>query len=266
MQLVANLSLMFTEMPMLDRLAAARRAGFERVEIQFPYDYDIDDLVAARDEAGVEMVLINLPAGDRENGEAGLTALPGRESDFRSAVDLGLDAARRLGVRKINALAGRPGEAPAALVARTARDNLTFAATKFAGIGAIVLVEPVNPIDVPGFYLNRLQAAVDLITLVDVDTVKLLFDLYHMEQTEPSLSAAIRACAPMIGHVQFADTPGRHEPGTGRIDFTAALRTLKDCGYDGHISAEYRSASGRTADSLEWLDEFKPFMTPIGDQ
>ena len=256
MQFVANLSLMFTEMPMLERLDAARRGGFGRVEIQFPYDYDVDDLVAARDAAGVEMALINLPPGDTEAGEAGLTALPGRERDYRSAVELGLDYARRLGVKKINSLAGKPKDAPAADIARTARDNLTFAAEKFAAIGAMVLVEPVNPTDVPGFYLTRLQTAVDLIDAVGPDKVKLLFDLYHMQQTEPSLTGAIHDCAPMIGHVQFADTPGRHEPGTGRIDFAAALKALSDAGYDGDLSAEYR-ATGRTADSLSWMDDFK---------
>lgn len=259
MHLIANLSLMFTQVPMLERFAAARRAGFGGVEIQFPYDHDVDDLVAARDEAGVEMVLINLPAGDMEAGEAGLTALPGREPDYRSAVDLALAYARRLGVRKINSLAGKPKDGSAAEIARTARENLTFAAEKFAELNAVVLVEPVNPADVPGFYLTELRAAMDLVSAVGLDNVKLLFDFYHMEQTEPSLTAAIRQCASMIGHVQFADTPGRHQPGTGRIDFAAAFQALKATGYDGHVSAEYR-ASGSDGDSLGWMDDFKKWI------
>lgn len=259
MQLVANLSLMFTEVPMLERMDAARRAGFERVEIQFPYEHDLDDLVAARDAAGVEIVLINLPAGDLESGEAGLTALPGRQADYRAAVELGLSYATRLGARKINSLAGRPSglQQPdaAAEIARTAVENLTFAATRFADLEATILVEPVNPTDVPGFYLTRLDAAMKLVTAVDLDNVKLLFDLYHMQQTEPSLTEAVHRCAEMIGHVQFADTPGRHEPGTGVIDFAAAFAALRSAGYAGHVSAEYR-ATGATAASLGWMKHF----------
>lgn len=260
MHLVANLSLMFTEVPMLERLAAARRSGFERVEIQFPYEHDLDDLVAARDAAGVEIVLINLPAGDLAAGEAGLTALPGRERDYRAAVELGHSYAQRLGARKINSLAGRPlglqHADSVAEIARTARENLAFAAQKFADLEATILVEPVNPTDVPGFYLTTLDAAMGLITAVDLDNVKLLFDLYHMQQTEPSLTKAIHRCAAMIGHVQFADTPGRHEPGTGVIDFATAFGALRSAGYDGQVSAEYR-ATGDTADSLGWMNDFK---------
>lgn len=260
MHLVANLSLMFTEVPMLERLAAARRFGFERVEIQFPYEHDPDDLVAARDAAEVEIVCINLPAGDLAAGEAGLTALPGRQQEYRAAVELGFAYARRLGARKINSLAGRPpglqSADAAAEIARTARENLAFAAHKFADLEATVLVEPVNPTDVPGFYLTELNAAMELVTAVDLDNVKLLFDLYHMQQTEPSLTEAIHRCAAMIGHVQFADTPGRHEPGTGVIDFAAAFEALRSAGYAGHVSAEYR-ATGNTADSLGWMNDFE---------
>lgn len=259
MHLVANLSLMFTEVPLLERMQAARRAGFERVEIQFPYDHELDDLVAARDAAGVEIVLINLPAGDLQAGEAGLTALPGRQQDYRDAVDLGFAYARRLGARKINSLAGRPSGLEnadtAAEIARTARENLAFAAARFADLDAVVLVEPVNPTDVPGFFLTRLEAAMDLVAAVDLDNVQLLFDLYHMQQTEPSLTEAVHRCATMIGHVQFADTPGRHEPGTGVIDFAAAFDALRSAGYSGHVSAEYR-ASGNTVDSLGWMNDF----------
>lgn len=259
MHLVANLSLMFTEVPMLERLEAARRAGFERVEIQFPYEHDLDDLIAARNAAGVEIVLINLPAGDLEAGEAGLTALPGRQQDFRAAVEQGFVYARGLGARKINSLAGRPSglqQADAAAeIARTARDNLTYAARRFADLEAMILVEPVNPTDVPGFYLTQLDAAMKLVAAVDLDNVKLLFDLYHMQQTEPSLTEAVHRCATMIGHVQFADTPGRHEPGTGVIDFAAAFGALGSAGYAGDVSAEYR-ATGDTADSLGWMNDF----------
>lgn len=259
MQLVANLSLMFTELPMLDRLGAAKRAGFDFVEIQFPYEWETGELVAARDEADVGLVLINLLPGDRDRGEAGLMALPGREEDFREAVERGVEYASALGAKLINSLAGKPGDVPRDEAVATARANLAHAADRFAKIGATVLVEPVNPTDVPGFLLPRLADAMKLAKSAGRENVKVLFDLYHMQQTEPSLTDAIREAAPTIGHVQFADTPGRHEPGTGVIDFDAALRTLREVGYDDYLSAEYRSEIP-TAESLGWMDRFRSFM------
>ncbi len=259
MQLVANLTMLFHDLPMPARIGAAAAAGFEVVEIQFPYEAELTDLVSAVEESGVEMCLINIPAGDREVGEAGLTGLPGREADYRDAVETCLTYARALGVTRINSLAGRPQAGQFAEATATLVENLRYASDRFAEIGATVLVEPVNPTDVPGFLFNALNPALEAVAKVDRDNVKVLFDFYHMAQTEPSLSEAVKRAGSLIGHVQFADAPGRHEPGSGEVDFESGLKALKEIGYGGRVSAEYWP-SGATADSLGWMPDFKKWM------
>jgi hydroxypyruvate isomerase len=162
-------------------------------------------------------------------------------------------------VKRINSLSGRPPADRRADALPTLIDNLRYAADRFAEIGATVLVEPVNPTDVPDFLFNDLAPAMDAVEAVGRDNVRLMFDFYHMAQTEPSLPDAIRRAAGMTAHVQFADTPGRHEPGTGTIDFAAALRALKATGYDGIVAAEYRP-TGATVDSLGWHETFQQWM------
>ncbi len=260
MRLAVNLSMLFCEVPLIDRLSAAAKAGFDVVEIQFPYEAPLEDLVRAKEDAGVEIALINVPLGDFAAGDVGLTGVPGREADYRQAVEECFDYAAALGVERINSLSGRPPAGRREEALKTVVDNLRLAADKFAEIGATVLVEPVNPNDVPGFLFNELAPAVETVTAVDRDNVRLMFDLYHMAQTEPSLTRAIRQAGPVIGHVQFADTPGRHEPGTGTIDFAAALGALKETGYEGCVSAEYRP-TGDTLKSLVWRNEFERWMT-----
>ena len=259
MFLVTNLSLMFTELPLIDRFRAAADAGFSKVEIQFPYQAELDELVAARDAASVEMVLINLPAGDLAAGEIGLTALPDRVQDYRAAVETCLRYATALGVSRVNSLAGRPGQGRAAEVSETLSENLRYAADRFGEIGVTVLLEPINPHDVPGFHLTGLDQALDALARAGHANLKLLFDLYHMAQTEASLTGAIARAGPMIGHVQFADVPGRGEPGTGTVDFAAALTALQAAGYDDCISAEYRPV-GSTLEGLGWRRDFEPWL------
>jgi len=256
MRFAANLSMLFCEAPLIGRLDAAAKAGFDVVEIQFPYEADLPDLLAAKERAGVEMALINIPLGNFDAGDVGLTCVPGREAEYRQAVEKCFDYARALGVRRINSLSGRPPEGRGEEATRTLIDNLRFAADRFAEIDATVLVEPVNPNDVPGFLFNELDPAIEAVEAVDRENVGLLFDFYHMAQTEASLSNAIQRAAEVTAHVQFADTPGRHEPGTGTIDFERALRTLKETGYDGCVSAEYRPI-GETAESLGWRKDFE---------
>ena len=256
MKFGANLSMMFTERPMVERIAAAAAAGFDAAEIQFPYDEPVDALREAVEGAGIPLVLINVPAGDRAAGDVGLAALPPREAEFRAAVDLCLGYARALGVRKVNVLSGRPGELPEAASMRTLVGNLRLAADRFGEAGIAVQVEPVNPVDVPGFFLTSLDRALEALAAAGHPNLHLQFDLYHMARTEPSLTGAIARAGARIGHVQFADTPGRHEPGTGTIDFAAALGALAAAGYDDVVSAEYRPA-GRTEDGLGWLEAFR---------
>lgn len=255
MRLIANISMLFTELPIARRLAAARAAGFDGVEIQFPEPANIAPLRAAIDTTGLPVVLINVPRGTGD--EVGLAALPGREDDFRAAVATCAGQAAALSVRKVNVLAGRPPQdADPAQCRRVLIANLRHAADTMARIGVRVMVEPVNPRDVPGFFLTGLDAALDLLEEAAHPNLFVQFDFYHMAITEPDLCAAIARAGSRIGHVQFADTPGRHEPGSGTVDFAAALRALRETGYDGAVSAEYLPA-GDTTSNLGWMPEFR---------
>lgn len=254
--LAANLSMLFDDRPMSERFGAAAAAGFSTVEIQFPHFHPLEELQRARDAAGVDIVLINVPAGDPEAGEAGLASLPGREADFRAAVDTCLDYARGLGARKINVLAGKPpADAPREEIWKTLTGNLRLAADRLGEAGLAVQVEAINPVDVPGFFLNSLDAGLEALARAERENLQLQFDFYHMAITEPSLNEAITRAGPHIGHVQFADNPGRHEPGTGSLDLLSAIAALRATGYDDALAAEYRPA-GRTEDGLGWMADF----------
>ncbi len=259
MKLIANISMLFTEHDLIDRIAAARRAGFSGVEIQFPESGDIPALKAASAEHDMPIVLINVPRGP---GDAvGLAALPGQEDAYRAAVETCAIHAAALGVRKVNVLSGRPPEdARRDACLQTLKQNLVHTADTMAAIGVRVMVEPVNRGDVPGFFLSGLADAMALLESIDHPNLFLQFDLYHMAITEPDLSAAIRQAGSRIGHVQFADTGGRHEPGTGDIDFAAALTALRETGYAEEVSAEYKPLGG-TLPGLGWMDDFKRKLT-----
>jgi hydroxypyruvate isomerase len=250
MQLIANLSFMFTERPLPERFGAAARAGFEGAEVQFPYDHDPVELRRAAGE--LPIVLINLPASD-PRGSIGRATDASLRTEFRQGLEDGLRYAEALGVTKVNVL---PGPPPAGQDAATADqvlgDNLRLAAERLAGIGVALVTEPINPWDVPGMWLDSLGKAMGFLDRLGEPRVKLQFDLYHMARTEPDLLAAIQRAGPRIGHVQFADTEGRNEPGTGAIDFEAAFAALRRTGYDGAVAAEYRPA-GRTEDGLGWM-------------
>ena len=250
MHLIANLSLLFTEMPLARRFGAAAAAGFEGVEIQFPYESDPAAL--KRDAGGMPIVLINAPARD-PRGANGLATDATQRQAFAENLEEAIRFAGILGVRKLNVLPGPPppGQADAETEAVLA-DNLSLAAERCDGIGVAVVTEAINPFDAPGFWLDRLGKALSTLETLGDRRVKLQFDLYHMSRTEPDLVAAIGAAAPWIGHVQFADDPGRHEPGTGSIDFPAAFAALRRAGYGDAVSAEYRPA-GRTQDGLGWM-------------
>lgn len=258
MRLIANISMLFTEVPLAARLEAARDAGFQGVEIQFPEDADIDPLRAAMERADLDIVLINVPRGP---GDAvGLAALPGEAAAFRAAVAECAERAKRLGAAKVNVLAGRPpSDADPSTCRAVLKDNLIHAADRMAQNGIRVMVEPINPKDVPGFFLNGLAPTLEVLEEIGHPNLFLQFDLYHMAITEPDLATAIGQAGRWIGHVQFADTPGRHEPGSGGVDFTAALTALRGVGYDGELSAEYHPA-GATTEGLRWMATFERMM------
>ncbi|NMG41607.1 TIM barrel protein [Chelativorans sp. ZYF759] len=258
MHLSANLSMMFFEVPMVERLALAGEAGFASVEIQFPEDATVPALARASAELDLPVTLINVPRGVGD--EVGMAALPGRQDDFRAAMETCAAQARTLRVAKTNILSGRPqagADRETCLACLT--DNLRRAGDLFGAIDVKVMVEPVNPVDVPGFFLTSLDEALEALERAAHPNLFLQFDFYHMAITEPDLVAAIRRAGPCIGHVQFADTPGRHEPGTGTIDFAAAMAALKETGYHGAVSAEYRP-KGETLAGLGWMKDFREMM------
>ena len=251
-RLAANLTLLFTEHPFLDRFGAAARAGFRAAEIQLPYAFEperIADRMAAHD---IELVLHNLPVGDWEAGERGIACHPARVGEFRDGVGIAIDYATRLGVKRLNCLAGiaPPGvardEAHATFVG-----NLKFAAGKLKAEGIELLIEAVNTRDVPGFFLSRTRQALDVIRDTGSDNVFVQYDAYHMQRMEGELAATIRANIAMIRHVQIADNPGRNEPGTGEINFRFLFGLLDAIGYDGWVGCEYRPLGG-TEEGLGW--------------
>ena len=250
----ANISLMFGEVPMLERPAAARAAGFQAVEVQFPYEAEAGDWASALETAGVELVQFNLAAGDRSKGEAGLAALPDRRDEFRFSVSRARRYAEATGARRVTVLAGVPGrDVPSEQARDCLVENLVYAADKLADLDVTILLEAVNMRDVPGFFINQSSQALATIFAVDRPSVKLQYDCYHMQIMEGDLIPTMERLKDYIGHIQFADTPGRHEPGTGEINFPNIFKALDAMGYDGWVGAEY-VPSGRTEDSLGWFE------------
>ncbi|WP_440467070.1 hydroxypyruvate isomerase family protein [Pseudomonas sp. YH-1] len=257
MKLCANLSLLFTEVPLLQRIDAAAKAGFEGVEIQFPYDVPAQDLKAALDEAGLPLVLINLPAGDLMQGGPGIAAVPERAAEFEAALAKALDYARIVQPQHINVLAGRLVEGLEREVAlQTLAERLRATCDAFAGSGTDVLMEAINCHDMKDFLLNTPEHLQDMLERVARENLRAQLDLYHMARMGLELVDCIYALMGQIGHVQFADYPGRGEPGSGEMEFEVPLQVLDDVGYEGWLGAEYRP-TGTTADSLRWLPRWR---------
>ncbi len=260
MRLIANISMLFTEVPLVERITLAARAGFDGVEIQFPYDQDSTSLRRASMENEMPIELINLHAGNWQAGDRGLAALPERQSEFDQSVELCTEWAEVLDVKKVNVLAGVAGtETASGDMFATLTKNLRHAAKRFASTNIEVQMEVINRFDVPGFFAADLETGLKIISMVDHPNLRLQFDFYHMVRTENSLVEAIKRAGDTIGHVQFADNPGRHQPGTGSIDFASAITALKSTGYRGAISAEY-IPSATTIDGLGWMEQFRELI------
>jgi hydroxypyruvate isomerase len=253
----ANLSMMFTDAPFLDRFGRAAAAGFRAVEFLFPYDYTPAEVTAAARAAGVSVVLFNTVPGDWAKGERGMAALPGREQEFRDGVAKALDYAAALGCPRVHAMAGLvPDGADRAAMAVTYRDNLA-AATAMAAKGKVdIVIEPINTRDIPGFYLNRTEEAAAVIADVGVPNLKIQFDIYHRQIMQGDLARAIAEHLPHIGHMQIADNPGRNEPGTGEINWSFLFAEIDRLGFDGWIGCEYKP-KGDTEAGLGWYAPFK---------
>jgi hydroxypyruvate isomerase len=253
----ANLSMLFTEQPLIERVGAAARAGFEAVEVQFPYAEPAEAWKRELEAHRVPMVLHNLPAGDTARGERGIACHPGREAEFREGVERAVDYARTLGVPRLNCLSGiAPAGVPEAQLRRTFVANLRHAAARLAEAGIVLLVEPINRHDVPGFFLSGTAMALAILDEVGSPNLRIQYDIYHAQRTEGELAGTLSAQLARIGHIQVADNPGRHEPGTGEIACDFLFAHLDRIGWDGWIGAEYVPAAG-TAEGLAWLRRWK---------
>ena len=244
--------MLFTEVGFLDRFAAAARAGFRAVECQFPYPFETDDLAEQLQRNGLTLELHNLPAGDWANGDRGIACLPDRVGEFRDGVGRAIEYATRLKCPRLNCLSGlAPPEAEHDTLRETLVENLRFAARQLKDAGIILLVEPLNTRDHPGFFLRHARQAIEIIEEVGADNLRLQFDVYHMHVMEGDIVGAIHRSGGHMGHVQVADDPGRHEPGTGSINFAAVFGALERIGYDGWVGCEY-VPSATTEESLTW--------------
>jgi hydroxypyruvate isomerase len=252
----ANLTFLWTELPFLERFGAARDAGFEHVEYMFPYEHPAQDIRARLDAAGLEQVLFNLPAGDWAAGDRGIASDPDRVKEFRSGVERALAYAEALDVAQLNCLAGlRLDGVDPQLQLATLVDNVRHAARRAGEAGRRVLVEPVNTYDVPGFLLPTTDDALRVLDEVDEPNVLLQFDAYHVQRMEGDPAGRLEGLLDRVGHVQIADPPGRHQPGTGQSDFTSLFRLLDGAGYPGAVGLEYVPTPD-TAGSLGWLERY----------
>jgi hydroxypyruvate isomerase len=251
-RIAANLTMLFNEVPFLDRFEAAAKAGFGAVEFLFPYEYKPAELRARLDGNGLKLVLHNLPPGDWGKGERGIGCHPDRISEFRDGVARAIDYATALGAPQVNCLAGiAPNDAPAEKLRTTLVENLRFAADRLASAGIRLLIEPINFYDIPGFYLNRTAQALELIAEAGSDNLYVQYDIYHMQRMEGELANTIKANLGKIAHMQLADNPGRNEPGTGEINYRFLFGWLDASGYDGWIGCEYKPKTTTEA-GLGW--------------
>lgn len=249
----ANLSMLFTEVPFAQRFERAARAGFDAVECQFPYELPAAEVKALLDAHRLTMVLHNLPAGDWNAGDRGIACDPARVDEFRAGVAQAIAYATTLGVKKINCLAGkRPAGVGDAKARQALVDNLRFAASELGRHGIALLVEPINNYDIPGFWLDSTARALDVLDEVGAANAFVQYDIYHAQRMEGELAGTLQKYLSRIGHIQIADNPGRHEPGTGEINFAFLFGFIDRIGYDGFIGAEYKPATTTEA-GLGWM-------------
>ncbi len=255
-QLAANLSMLFTELPFMERFAAARAAGFDAVEYLFPYAYEAAELAEQLKRHSLKQVLHNLPGGNWDAGERGIACHPTRKEEFRTGVLSAIRYAHALNCPRVNCLAGKlPDGVDSATARATFVDNLRHAAAALKNAGIRLLIEPINYYDIPGFFLNRTDQALAIIDDVGSDNLFLQYDIYHAQRMEGELANTLKNHLARIGHVQLADNPGRHEPGTGEINYGFLFAHLDAIGYQGWVGCEYKPRT-TTAAGLGWLKQY----------
>ncbi|MDN3016115.1 TIM barrel protein [Paenibacillus sp. BSR1-1] len=245
-----NLSTIFTEDPFLERFNKARNHGFSYVECQFPYVHSIEEIQKKLNQHQLSMVLFNLPPGNWEKGDRGMATDASRIQEFRSSVNEGIKYAAALDVPRIHCMAGIVAESDK----DTARDvyiyNLYYAGKEMAKHGLTVLIEPINPFDMPGYFLSDIYQAAQILKTVALPNVKLQFDFYHIQRIHGNTLSIYQQFADIIDHIQIADVPGRHQPCTGEMNYQEILQFLNNL-YDGYIGLEY-TPSGKSDESFEW--------------
>lgn len=253
----ANLTLLFTEVPFLERFAAAAEAGFRGVEFLFPYDTPAQEIKQRLDENGLEVVLFNLPPGNWEGGERGLAALPGRQAEFAAGLDQALDYADALNCRRLHVLAGVVSQGTAVADMRKAyRENLGRAVERVEGSEVTLLIEPINTCDIPGYFLNFTCQAKEEIDFLGSNRLRLQLDLYHRQIMEGDLTQCLETYLDITGHIQIANPPDRTEPSAGEINYPPLFEVIDRSGYSGWVGCEYRPSTRRTRDSLQWMEPY----------
>ncbi|WP_426435100.1 2-oxo-tetronate isomerase [Bradyrhizobium genosp. P] len=250
----ANLSMMFTEVPFLDRFEAAANAGFTAVEFLFPYEYPADELGKRLKAAGLTQALFNLPPGDWKIGERGFAARPDHFADLEQSLKTALPYAQATGVERLHLMAGIADRSDPRAVAAF-RKSVAYAAEFFAPHGLDVVIEPINPRNVPGYFLNDFLFARDLIDELKIPNLKLQFDIYHCQIIHGDVTMRLREMMPIIGHIQIASIPSRNEPDGEELNYPFLFDELDRLGYDGFVGCEY-NPRGKTTDGLAW---FKPY-------
>ncbi|MEJ2765187.1 hydroxypyruvate isomerase [Photobacterium sp. MCCC 1A19761] len=253
----ANLSMLFTEHDFLDRFEAAAKAGFDGVEYLFPYDYPAEEIKSRLADNQLQQVLFNLPAGDWTAGDRGIAVDPARVEAFRDGVPLAIEYAKALGCTQVNCLAGIVPEGVSAQQAHaTLVDNLRFAAQALEAEGIRLVIEAINTRDIPGFFLNTTAQGKAIVAEVGSANLSLQYDIYHMQIMEGDLAVTMQDNLGQIAHVQLADNPGRHEPGTGEINYPFVLSQLDLLGYTGWVGCEYKPKT-TTLEGLNWLNQYR---------
>jgi len=254
-KLAANLTMLFTEVPFLDRFAAAAKAGLKNVEYLFPYEYKMDEIKKLLDDNGLKQILFNLPCGDWGSGERGIACHPDRIAEFREGVKSAIEWADKLGVSQLNCLAGKRLDSVSEDDHRkTFIGNIQYAADQLALHDILLLIEPVNHFDIPGFFLNTSSQALDILKDADRSNIFIQYDIYHAVRENEPVQDVLKASISRIKHIQIADSPGRHQPGTGEIDYKNLFKLIDDLDYKGYVSMEY-IPDPDTITSLEWVEK-----------
>jgi len=248
----ANVSWLFTELPILERFHAAKAAGFAAVEAAFPYAHPSEELRQQLKLCGLDLILLNAPAGNWDLGDRGVACLPDREQEFQRSVETALSYAKSLGVKRLHVMAGEPAQINRSVARETFLANLRLMAKPAADLGITLLLEAINPRDMPGYLIDHLGTALELCLSSKAPNVKLLLDLYHIQIIHGDLASNLRKYLPYCGHIQIAGVPDRGEPDRGEVNYSYLFDLIDDLGYDGWIGCEYKPR-GKTSEGLRWL-------------